>query len=45
MPLAGVLAAPPAAEYGVIEFDHYAGDVFDGIAQSYAHLLELGLQR
>jgi len=45
VPLAGVLAAAPAAEYGVIEFDHYAGDVFDGIAQSYAHLLELGLQR
>lgn len=45
VPLAGVLAASPGAQYGVIEFDHYAGDVFDGIAQSHAHLLELGLQR
>ena len=35
---------PPAprcrddSQYAVIEFDHYEGDVFDGIAQSYRYL-------
>jgi sugar phosphate isomerase/epimerase len=45
VPLAEVLAAAPGAEFGVIEFDHYDGDIFDGIAQSFAHLVELGVER
>ncbi len=38
VPLAAVLAAAPSLPYAVIEFDHYDGDVFDGIAQSYRFL-------
>lgn len=34
-----VLAAAPHA-LRVVEFDHYAGDVFDGIAESFAWLAE-----
>ncbi len=37
--VAAVLAAAPHA-LRVVEFDDYAGDVFDGIAASYAWLLE-----
>ena len=45
VPLAEVLAAAPGAEFGVIEFDHYDGDIFDGVAQSFTHLVELGVER
>ena len=38
VPLAAVLAANPDIPYAVIEFDHYEGDIFDGITQSYAFL-------
>jgi sugar phosphate isomerase/epimerase len=38
VPLAAVLAADSGVEYAVIEFDHFEGDIFDGIAQSYAWL-------
>jgi hypothetical protein len=38
VPLAAVLASVPDLPYAVIEFDHYEGDVFDGIAQSYRYL-------
>ena len=31
-----VLAAAPAAELLVVEFDEYRGDIFDGIAQGLA---------
>ena len=37
VPLAEALAAS-APQYAVIEFDHYAGDIFDGIAESYRFL-------
>lgn len=38
VPLAAVLTAGLEIPYAVIEFDHYEGDTFDGIAQSYAFL-------
>jgi sugar phosphate isomerase/epimerase len=38
VPLAAALRAATSAEYAVIEFDHYEGDVFAGIAESYAWL-------
>jgi sugar phosphate isomerase/epimerase len=37
VPLAEALAAS-TPRYAVIEFDHYAGDIFDGIAESYRFL-------
>ena len=36
-----MLASVPNLPYAVIEFDHYEGDVFDGIAQSYRYLSEI----
>ena len=45
VPLAEAIQAAPSAEYGVIEFDHYAGDIFDGIAQSFAALQKLEVVR
>jgi sugar phosphate isomerase/epimerase len=38
VPLAEALTVARAAEYAVIEFDHYAGDVFAGIGQSFEYL-------
>lgn len=38
VPLAAVLSAGLDIDYAVIEFDHYEGDVFEGIAESYAFL-------
>jgi sugar phosphate isomerase/epimerase len=38
VPLAAALAAGTAIEYAVVEFDKYAGDIFEGIADSYAYL-------
>src|SRR5699024_9966063 len=38
MPLAETLRAAADVAYGVIEFDDYAGDVFEGIEASIAHL-------
>ena len=38
MPLADTLRASSDVAYGVIEFDDYAGDMFEGIAASIAHL-------
>jgi sugar phosphate isomerase/epimerase len=38
VPLAAALAAGHNIGYAVIEFDHYEGDIFDGIAQSYAFI-------
>ena len=38
VPLAAVLAADTAIEYAVIEFDHYDGDIFEGISESYRFL-------
>jgi sugar phosphate isomerase/epimerase len=38
VPLAAALEAAKSIDYAVIEFDHYEGDVFAGIAESYAWL-------
>ena len=38
VPLAAALSAGPAIAYAVIEFDHYEGDIFDGISESHAFL-------
>lgn len=43
MPIAEILAAAPHAR-PVIEFDAYAGDVFEGIAESLAFLHTLGVE-
>jgi hypothetical protein len=41
MPVPEILAAATATELAVLEFDDYAGDVFDGIAAGYAYLTGL----
>lgn len=41
MPVAEILRAAPAVELAVLEFDDYAGDVFDGIAAGYGHVTGL----
>ena len=38
VPLVDALRAGTSIEYAVIEFDHYEGDIFDGIAESYRYL-------
>jgi sugar phosphate isomerase/epimerase len=38
VPLAAVLTAGLPIKYAVIEFDHYEGDTFAGIAESFAYL-------
>ncbi len=38
VPLLAALQAGSSIRYAVIEFDHFAGDIFDGIEQSYAFL-------
>jgi sugar phosphate isomerase/epimerase len=38
LPVAEIVRAVPAAAVGVLEFDEYAGDLFDGIAASLAYL-------
>jgi sugar phosphate isomerase/epimerase len=38
VPLAAGLAAATSLEYAVIEFDYFEGDIFDGVAQSFAWL-------
>lgn len=38
VPVWDVLGAAKSLEVGVVEFDDYAGDIFDGIAQSLAFL-------
>ncbi len=43
VPLADVLVAATGAEYAVLEFDHYAGDIFDGIAAGVRFLNERGI--
>ncbi|MBA8796009.1 sugar phosphate isomerase/epimerase [Friedmanniella endophytica] len=40
VPLLPAVSAGSGVEYAVIEYDHYAGDIFDGIAQSYRYLSE-----
>jgi sugar phosphate isomerase/epimerase len=38
VPLAAAVAAGSNIAYAVIEFDHYAGDIFDGVAGSFRYL-------
>ena len=38
VPVLEVIAAAKSLEVGVVEFDDYSGDIFDGIAQSLAYL-------
>ncbi len=40
VPLGAALDAATSAEFAVIEFDRYDGDVLDAVAQSYAYLAE-----
>jgi sugar phosphate isomerase/epimerase len=44
VPLLEALAAAPSTAYGVIEFDHYAGDIFDGVQASVEFLRANGLR-
>jgi sugar phosphate isomerase/epimerase len=41
MPVPAILAAAPAVELAVLEFDDYAGDVFEGIAAGYGYVTRL----
>ena len=46
LPAADVVAAATALQYPVLEFDDYGGDIFEGIATSYAYATStLGAQR
>ncbi|MBF5081202.1 sugar phosphate isomerase/epimerase [Quadrisphaera sp. INWT6] len=40
VPLAAALGAATSAQYAVIEFDHYEGDLFEGVAASRAWLAQ-----
>ena len=44
LPMLDYLAATPSTRFGVIEFDHYAGDIFDGIRASVDYFTENGLR-
>ncbi len=45
MPVADIVAAATAVEIPVLEFDDYSGDLFDGIAESYAFAMGLQADR
>ncbi len=38
IPVLDVIAAAKSLEVGVVEFDDYSGDIFEGITQSLAYL-------
>jgi len=42
MPIAEILAAATSVEVGVVEFDDYAGDIFEGIRESLDFLTSAG---
>jgi sugar phosphate isomerase/epimerase len=44
LPLEDCLAAAPSAEFAVIEFDYYPGDIFDAIEASVSYLNEHGVK-
>ena len=44
MPVAAIVEAATAAELAVLEFDDYAGDLFEGLAAGYAFAGRLGLR-
>ena len=41
MPVTEILRAATAVELAVLEFDDYAGDVFEGIATGYGYVTGL----
>jgi sugar phosphate isomerase/epimerase len=41
MPVTEILRAASAVELAVLEFDDYAGDVFEGIATGYGYVTGL----
>ncbi|MCY7413012.1 MAG: sugar phosphate isomerase/epimerase [Salinibacterium sp.] len=43
VPIAAVLAAAPGAR-AVVEFDDYAGDIFEGLTMSFAFLQSIGIK-
>ena len=43
LPIEAILAAAPQAR-AVVEFDDYSGDIFDGLAQSFAFLTSHGVE-
>lgn len=43
VPLDAALEAAPDAEFAIIEFDHYAGDIFEGIAAGISYLNGKGI--
>ncbi len=45
MPVDDIVAAATAVEIPVLEFDDYAGDLFDGIAQSFAYATSVQVSR
>ena len=45
MPVGEIVSAATAVEIPVLEFDDYAGDLFDGIAQSLAYATALQVSR
>ncbi|GAA4478401.1 sugar phosphate isomerase/epimerase [Microbacterium panaciterrae] len=42
--IAGILAAAPAAEYAIVEFDQYDGDILDAVTRSAAALRAEGVR-
>ncbi|MFF5672767.1 sugar phosphate isomerase/epimerase family protein [Streptomyces hygroscopicus] len=44
VPLDAALAAAPHATYAVIEFDHYGGDIFEGIGAAVGYLNDKGIR-
>lgn len=42
LPVLDVLAAARSMEMGVVEFDDYAGDIFEGISESLSFLTAAG---
>ncbi|MFI0817400.1 sugar phosphate isomerase/epimerase family protein [Streptomyces sp. NPDC021098] len=44
VPLDAALAAAPHAEFAIIEFDHYGGDIFEGIGAAVGYLNGKGIR-
>ena len=40
VPLRAAIEAATAARFAVVEFDHYEGDIFEGVAASFAYLTD-----
>lgn len=44
VPLAEILDAAPHLQYAIVEYDAYAGDIFEGLAGTVAFLVERGIR-